>query len=135
MPLCADQGAGQRLVTRRMWSAAARVAPSRVARRQKTLERLLHGQADAHIEFAELTVQSGPGAVTVSQKYELIVFWSAEDAAFVVDVPESPGCMAHGATPPDAVTAAQKAIELWLEAAAAAGRPIPEPKGRRLLYA
>jgi predicted RNase H-like HicB family nuclease len=79
--------------------------------------------------------QSGSGAVTVPHKYELIVFWSAEDAAFVVDVPELPGCMAHGATPPDAVAAAQEAIELWLEAATAAGRPIPEPKGRRLLYA
>lgn len=73
--------------------------------------------------------------MTVPHKYELIVFWSAEDAAFVVDVPELPGCMAHGATPPDAVAAAQEAIELWLEAATAAGRPIPEPKGRRLLYA
>lgn len=68
-------------------------------------------------------------------KYELIVYWSAEDAVFVVDVPELPGCMAHGSTPSDAVAAAQDAIDLWVETAAAAGRPVPEPKGRRLLLA
>lgn len=68
-------------------------------------------------------------------KYELIVFWSREDAAFVVDVPELPGCMAHGATPAEAVARAQEAIDLWLETARELGRDIPEPKGRRLLYA
>jgi predicted RNase H-like HicB family nuclease len=68
-------------------------------------------------------------------KYELIVYWSAEDAAFVVDVPELPGCMAHGATPTEAVTQAQEAIALWLDAALEFGREIPEPKGRRLLLA
>ena len=68
-------------------------------------------------------------------KYELIVYWSAEDEAFVVDVPELPGCMAHGATPAEAVASAQEAIALWLEAARDLGRPVPEPKGRRLLYA
>lgn len=61
--------------------------------------------------------------------------WSAEDDVLVVDVPELPGCMAHGATPADAVASAQEAIQLWLDTAAAAGRAIPEPKGRRLFYA
>jgi predicted RNase H-like HicB family nuclease len=68
-------------------------------------------------------------------KYELIVFWSREDSAFVVDVPELPGCMAHGPTPAEAVSRAQEAIDLWLETARETGREIPEPKGRRLLYA
>jgi predicted RNase H-like HicB family nuclease len=68
-------------------------------------------------------------------KYELIIHWSAEDEVFVVDVPELPGCMAHGATPTDAVAAAQEAITLWLDRARELGRPIPTPKGRRLLYA
>ena len=68
-------------------------------------------------------------------KYELIVYWSAADAAFVVDVPELPGCMAHGATPTEAVEQAQEAIALWLEVAREDGRPIPQPKGRRLLLA
>lgn len=68
-------------------------------------------------------------------KYELIVFWSREDIAFVVEVPELPGCMAHGATPAEAVANAQDAIDLWLESAQAAGRTVPEPKGRCLMYA
>ena len=68
-------------------------------------------------------------------KYELIVAWSSEDSAFVVDVPELPGCMAHGATPAEAVANAQDAIGLWLDVARGQGRPIPRPKGRRLMSA
>jgi predicted RNase H-like HicB family nuclease len=68
-------------------------------------------------------------------KYELIVYWSAEDGAFVVDAPELPGCMAHGATPTEAVAQAQEAITLWLDAAREYGRDVPQPKGRRLLLA
>jgi len=64
-------------------------------------------------------------------RYELIVGWSQEDDAFVVDVPELPGCMAHGATPASAVANAQAAISLWIEAAREAGREIPRAKGRR----
>jgi predicted RNase H-like HicB family nuclease len=71
----------------------------------------------------------------MSHKYELIVFWSREDDAFVVDVPELPGCMAHGATAAEAVANAQAAIDLWIETAQASKRDVPEPKGRRLLYA
>jgi predicted RNase H-like HicB family nuclease len=71
----------------------------------------------------------------MAHKYELIVFWSSEDATFVVDVPELPGCMAHGSTPAEAVASAQDAIDLWLETAQAMGRAVPEPKGRRLLFA
>ncbi len=69
------------------------------------------------------------------RKYELIVFWSSEDDVFVVDVPELPGCMAHGSTPAEAVANAQDAMELWIEVARDTGRPVPEPKGRRLIYA
>ena len=68
-------------------------------------------------------------------KYELIVYWSAEDGVFVVDVPELPGCMAHGATPSEAVAQAQEAIALWIDTARELGRSVPEPKGRRLLFA
>jgi predicted RNase H-like HicB family nuclease len=68
-------------------------------------------------------------------KYELIVYWSAEDGVFVVDVPELPGCMAHGATPTEAVQQAQEAIALWLDVALEDGRAVPTPKGRRLLLA
>jgi predicted RNase H-like HicB family nuclease len=68
-------------------------------------------------------------------KYELIVYWSAEDTVFVADVPELPGCMAHGATPAEAVAQAQEAIALWIDTAREDGRAVPEPKGRRLLLA
>jgi predicted RNase H-like HicB family nuclease len=71
----------------------------------------------------------------MSHKSELIVAWSREDAAFVVDVPELPGCMAHGATPAEAVANAQDAIRLWLDTARDLGRPIPRPRGRRLMSA
>jgi predicted RNase H-like HicB family nuclease len=68
-------------------------------------------------------------------KYELIVFWSREDTAFVVDVPEVPGCMAHGVTPAKAVANAQDAIDIWIETARATGRIVPDPKERRRIYA
>jgi predicted RNase H-like HicB family nuclease len=67
-------------------------------------------------------------------KYELIIYWSKEDEAFVVEVPELPGCMADGATYTEAVANAQVVIAEWIETARQMGRPIPEPKGR-LAYA
>jgi predicted RNase H-like HicB family nuclease len=68
-------------------------------------------------------------------KYEVIIYWSNEDEAFVADVPELPGCMAHGPTQEGALRSAQDAMDLWLETAREAGKPIPEPRGRRLLFA
>ncbi|MCW8816040.1 MAG: type II toxin-antitoxin system HicB family antitoxin [Chlorobium sp.] len=70
----------------------------------------------------------------MSIKYELIIYWSEEDKAFVVEVPELPGCMADGETYEAAVANARKVIEEWIETAHALGRPVPEPKGR-LIYA
>ncbi len=67
-------------------------------------------------------------------KYELIIYWSKEDSAFVVDVPELPGAMADGASYEEAVANAQVVIREWIETAKSIGRSIPEPKGR-LLYA
>jgi predicted RNase H-like HicB family nuclease len=67
-------------------------------------------------------------------KYELIIYWSKQDKAFVVEVPELPGCMADGGTYEEAVAKAQEVIQEWIETAKTLGRPIPEPKGR-LLYA
>ena len=68
-------------------------------------------------------------------KYEIIIFWSDEDDAYVADVPELPGCMAHGDTHESALANAKEAIELWLETAQEFGDPIPAPKGKRLVYA
>ena len=67
-------------------------------------------------------------------RYEIILYWSAEDAAFIAEVPELPGCMAHGDTQDEALHQAQNAMAAWIEVAQELGRPIPEPRGR-LMYA
>jgi predicted RNase H-like HicB family nuclease len=67
-------------------------------------------------------------------RYEMIVYWSDVDEAFVVEVPELPGCMADGETYQEAVANAERIIQEWLETAVALDRPIPEPRGR-LVYA
>ena len=68
-------------------------------------------------------------------RYEIIIFWSAEDDAFVAEAPELPGCMAHGATQEEALTNAMAAMQLWIDTAREFGDPIPEPKGHRLVFA
>jgi predicted RNase H-like HicB family nuclease len=66
--------------------------------------------------------------------YEMIIWWSAEDDAYVVDVPELPGCMAHGATRQDAIKNAEDAIKFWIKTAKEDSQEIPQPRGR-LVYA
>ena len=66
-------------------------------------------------------------------KYEVIIYWSSDDDAFIAEVPELPGCAAHGLTPAAALAEAQAATQLWLETAAEFGDLVPEPKGRRLM--
>jgi predicted RNase H-like HicB family nuclease len=68
-------------------------------------------------------------------KYEVIIFWSNEDKSFIAEVPELPGCMAHGNTSENALKNAQEAIQLWIDTANEFGDPIPEPKGSKLVYA
>ena len=68
-------------------------------------------------------------------KYEVIIYWSGEDEAFVAEVPELPGCAAHGPTHEAALANAKDAIALWIKTAKEFGDPIPEPKGRRLILA
>ena len=67
-------------------------------------------------------------------RYEIIIYWSEEDEAFVVEVPELPGCMADGGTYQEALANAEVVIQEWIETAQELGRPVPEPKGR-LVYA
>ena len=67
-------------------------------------------------------------------KYEIIIYWSKEDEAFVAEVPELPGCMADGGSYQEALANAEVVIQEWLETARELGRRIPEPKGR-LAYA
>ena len=66
-------------------------------------------------------------------KYEIIIYWSNDDEAYVAEVPELPGCMAHGATYESAAVNANEAIQLWIDTAKEFGDPIPEPKGQRLM--
>jgi predicted RNase H-like HicB family nuclease len=69
------------------------------------------------------------------EKYEIIIYWSNEDQIYVAEVPELPGCMAHGETQEHALKNVQEAIQLWIDTAKEFGDPIPEPKGRRFLLA
>lgn len=68
-------------------------------------------------------------------RYETIIYWSEEDQAFVAEVPELPGCMAHGDSQEFALANVKEAIQLWIDTAREFGDPIPEPKGHRLMYA
>ena len=65
-------------------------------------------------------------------RYEIILYWSAADAAFITEVPELAGCMADGATYQAALAQAERVISEWLDTTRTLGRPIPEPKGRLL---
>ena len=70
----------------------------------------------------------------MSIRYELIIYWSEEDSAFIVEVPELPGCMADGQTYQEAVANVEIVIQEWIETARELGRSVPNPKGR-LTYA
>ncbi|MEK6375879.1 MAG: type II toxin-antitoxin system HicB family antitoxin [Acidobacteriota bacterium] len=67
-------------------------------------------------------------------RYEVIIYWSAEDDAFIADVPELPGCAADGATYEAAIANVKVVISEWIQTARELGRTIPEPRGR-LMYA
>ncbi len=67
-------------------------------------------------------------------KYELVIYWSEENQAFIVEVPELAGCAADGKTYQEALANIEVVIQEWIEAAKELGRPIPKPKGR-LMFA
>lgn len=67
-------------------------------------------------------------------KYERIIYWSKDDEAFIVEVPELPGCMADGITAREALENAEIVIKEWIEVAKERGMEVPEPKGK-LMYA
>ena len=68
-------------------------------------------------------------------KYETIIYWSNEDNVFVAEVPELPGCLAHGDAPQTALANAHEAMQLWIDTAREFGDPVPTPKGARLMLA
>ena len=63
-------------------------------------------------------------------KYEVIIYWSHEDQAFIAEVPELPGCAADGKTYQEALANVEVVIQEWIETAKELGRPVPKPKGR-----
>ncbi len=63
-------------------------------------------------------------------RYEVIIYWSDEDQAFIAEVPELPGCAADGETHQEALANAEVIIREWIETAMELGRSIPEPRGR-----
>lgn len=67
--------------------------------------------------------------------YEIIIYWSDEDQAFLAEAPELPGCMAHGDSYEEALHNVRDAMTFWLDVAREQNDPIPTPKGRRLMYA
>ena len=71
----------------------------------------------------------------MTSKYEIIIYWSDEDNAYVAEAPELHGCMAHGDTYESALENIKSAMELWVETAREFKDPVPEPKGRRLVFA
>lgn len=68
-------------------------------------------------------------------KYEIILYWSKEDKVFIAEVPELPGCMAHGDSQETALANVKDAMQLWLDTARQHGDTVPEPKGHRLVFA
>jgi predicted RNase H-like HicB family nuclease len=67
-------------------------------------------------------------------KYEIIIYWSEEDKAFIAEAPELPGCSADGSSYREAIENIEVIIQEWIETAKELGRPIPQPKGR-LIFA
>jgi predicted RNase H-like HicB family nuclease len=68
-------------------------------------------------------------------RYEVIIYWSDEDNCFIAEVPELPGCMAHGDNHESALANVRAAMDLWIETAREFNDPIPAPKGHRLVFA
>lgn len=66
----------------------------------------------------------------MATKYEIIIYWSGEDRAFIAEVPELPGCAADGKTRREALTNVEGVIQEWIETAQELGRTIPQPRGR-----
>jgi predicted RNase H-like HicB family nuclease len=79
-------------------------------------------------------VKEGRSLGSLMIKYEMIIFWSEEDRAFIAQVPELPGCAADGATYQEALSNAEVIVQEWMETAKEMGRPVPEPQGR-LIFA
>jgi len=72
--------------------------------------------------------------MTAEARYEIILYWSEDDDAFIAEVPELPGCAADGTTRHEALSNAEVVIDEWIETAVELGREVPRPRGR-LMFA
>jgi predicted RNase H-like HicB family nuclease len=68
-------------------------------------------------------------------KYEIIIYWSSDDDAFIAEAPELKGCLAHGDSHASALEHMREAMSLWIETAKVHGDEVPKPKGGRLIFA
>jgi predicted RNase H-like HicB family nuclease len=66
----------------------------------------------------------------MSDRYEIVIYWSQSDEVFLAEVPEIPRLITDGATRSEALAHAEEMIAAYLETAREAGWPIPEPRGR-----
>lgn len=72
---------------------------------------------------------------TSRHRYEIILYWSEEDGAYIAEVPELAGCAADGASYQEALENVETVIDQWIETAKDLGRPVPQPKGGRVMLA
>ena len=86
-------------------------------------------------QVRQLILKYRLGRRRLMQKYEIILYWSNEDQAFIAEAPELPGCMAHGEDQETALRNVKDAMGFWIERARELGRPVPQPKGERLMLA
>jgi len=70
-------------------------------------------------------------ATSDAHKYELRIYWSPSDSVFIAEVPDLPGCLAHGRTPTEAAAEAEVAIGLWIDSAREFGQVVPAPRSSR----
>jgi predicted RNase H-like HicB family nuclease len=70
----------------------------------------------------------------MTARYEIIIYWSKDDNAFIAEVPELAGCMADGSSPREALENVEVVVKEWIETARSLGRSIPEAKGK-LMFA
>ena len=83
---------------------------------------------------SSLFIDTAP-VIYYMDKYEIIIYWSEEDKVFIAEVPELPGCMAHGDTQELSLANAKEAIRLWIDTAREFADPVSAPRGQRLMYA
>ena len=94
---------------------------SQKTKRQLLLQKILSGRSDANVRFGD--------------KFAIILYWSNQDRAFIAEVPELPGCMAHGDSQEAALKHVNEAIQLWIDTAQEFGDPVSQPKGERIMLA